>query len=272
MLSTQGDLEAKFVLTVCSLPLHCVPQVEIQQKHDIPLKRFDGNLRTECNMGNDGKQTGSDSASGLALLGILIAGLAFFHDWDTRKESNQWREEDTKSAEAAEFKEEVRYGDLSKEVKNIQKNVAQTVPRRLPQPLVLASDMFDQQFDFGAKASTGSAFIECNRPVLTVTNFGDYAALDVSVVWMIDGLPITVAVPHKALRVNEEITSAIVPKLKSNTKVKGFLKIEFGDSSGFRGVVKHPVSIRVCEGHVHLTIEPHDSQTWQAPSSSIYTN
>jgi|GEM_PF-4036999 len=65
-------------------------------------------------MGNDGKQTGSDSAFGLAFLEILITGLAFFHDSDTRKESNQWREEDTKSAEAAEFKEAVRYGDLSK--------------------------------------------------------------------------------------------------------------------------------------------------------------
>ena len=207
--------------------------------------------------------------------GILIAGLAFFHDWDTRKEGNQWREADTKSAEVAEVKEEVRFADLWGKVKNIQENVAQAVPRRFPQPPVIVRDFSDQQFDLVATArssKSGASPGQSKRPVLTVTNLGDQAALDVPVVWMIAGHSITDAVPHTALRINEEITSTVVPKLKPNTKVDGYLQIEFGDSSGFRGVVKHPVSIRTCEGHVHLTIEPHSSQTWQPTASSIHTN
>ena len=170
-------------------------------------------------MGNENAMTGV--AAGIAAT-LLVGGITLLHDSDTRTESNEQREVDIKSAIETEVKEEVRFADLSEKVRNIQQNVAHSVPHRLPQPLVLASDIFDQQFDFAATATVSTAN-ECNRPVLIVTNLGDYAALDVSVVWIIQGHPITVAVPHKALRVNEEITSAIVPKLKPKTKVDGYL-------------------------------------------------
>ena len=276
MLGTQGDLEADFVLTGCSLPLYCIRQAEIQQEHDIPLKRFDGNLRTECNMGNTESQSTTNSGFTLGLIAAVIGGAALLHDWDSRQENTKWHGDDIKAAFEAEKVATERFSKLSGTVENIQKSVVSTIPRRQSQPLVFANAVNNERFELtkpSGKNSVGSGTaLTAQSPVITIANFGDYSALDVSVVWMIEGQSRTVAIPNVALRVGQEISTTTIPFVQPNTEARGYLQYEYGDSDSFRGKVRQPFFIKACQGHVHLTVYPHEFQSWKYAADGLHTN
>ena len=89
---------------------------------------------------------------------------------------------------------------------------------------------------------------------------------------MIEGQPVTVAIPHVALRVGQEITTTTIPSIKPDTEVRGHLQFEYSDSDGFRGIVKQPFYIKACPGHVHLTVYPHEFQSWKYAAEGLHTN